>query len=600
MVRVFTSHTSGGALAIWTRLRSRVVLGWVAACLVVPAWAASFTASLDRTTVVVGETVGLTLTFEGGSLSSNPRLPAIPGVQVAAGISQSMNSSIGPDGKMSSVQSFKFNLIPTQPGEITIPAFQVEVAGQRLSSQPLKLQVLREDPAAPPVSLANTAAFLWPVWPKQECYVNEVLTLELRLYLRSGVRFGEFQFPPLTADGLQASQLTQGGDFERAVGNVPFRVIPLWVALTPTRPGLLEIGPLQGSITMNPAEWPASIFRYGPQPKTIGLALDRQALRVLPLPTNNVPASFNGAVGHFELAVSAGPTNVTVGDPITVRIHVTGRGALDALTLPEQRAWKEFKTYSATSKVETKPPLGVEGSKLFEQVVAPQSADLAAIPPVEFSFFDPAQKSYRTLTSPPIALTVRAAATVAPVIAAGKPGTEDTAPPAQDIVGLKQRLGTLAAIGQPLPLRSWFWALQAIPVLVWLGAVVWRKRADALANNPRLRRRKQVAQAVNSGLTQLRKLADQNQSEAFFATLFHLLQEQIGERLDLPASAITEAVVDERLKAGGLAEAACATLHDLFQTCNLARYAPVQTSQELAAIVPRVEAVIEQLRRFEP
>ena len=76
------------------------------------------------------------------------------------------------------------------------------------------------------------------------------------------------------------------------------------------------------------------------------------------------------------------------------------------------------------------------------------------------------------------------------------------------------------------------------------------------------------------------------------------MQEQIGERLDLPASAITEAIVDERLKPAGLADPTCAALHELFQTCNVARYAPVQTSQELAALVPRLEAVIQELRRF--
>lgn len=596
MVREFTVRASRRAETVWTRLRLRVFLGWAVACLAVPAWAASFTAALDRTTAIVGETVGLTLTFEDCQLKRVPALPKLPNLQIQY-VGPTQQQTII-NGQQKSTTILRFTVTPTQPGEHVIPALQVEIEGRRLSSAALKLQVLREDAAAPPPVLANAAAFVWPVWPKKECYVNEILTLELRLYLRGGVRFGEFQFPPLTADGLQAGQFTQGGDFERTVANVPFRVVPLWVALTPTRPGTIAIGPLQGSITMNPAEWPASIFRYGPQPKAVGLSLDRQALRVLPLPTNNVPASFNGAVGNFELAVSAGPTNVTVGDPITVRIHVTGHGAFDALTLPEQRAWKDFKTYSATSKVETKPPLGVEGTKLFEQVIAPQNADLKAVPPVEFSFFDPARKTYRTLRSAPVGLTVRAAATVAPVIAASKPGTEDTAPPAQDIVGLKQRLGTLAAVQAPLPLQHWFWGLQAIPLLAWLGAVVWRKRSDALANNPRLRRRKQAAQVVNDGLTELRKLAGQNQSEAFFATLFHVLQEQIGERLDLPATAITEAIVDERLKPGGLAEAACASLHELFQTCNLARYAPVQSSQELAAVVPRVEAVIEQLRRF--
>ena len=34
------------------------------------------------------------------------------------------------------------------------------------------------------------------------------------------------------------------------------------------------------------------------------------------------------------MTVTAGPTNVTVGDPITVRVQIFGRGALDSLNLP--------------------------------------------------------------------------------------------------------------------------------------------------------------------------------------------------------------------------------------------------------------------------
>ena len=90
-----------------------------------------------------------------------------------------------------------------------------------------------------------------------------------------------------------------------------------------------------------------------------------------------------------------------------------------------------------------------------------------------------------------------------------------------------------------------------MPVLLWVWALIWRRRTESLANNPRLRRQRQVVQLVRNGLAGLQALAAQNNSEAFFATLVHLLQEQLGERLDLPASAITEAVIDERLRPRG-------------------------------------------------
>ena len=172
----------------------------------------------------------------------------------------------------------------------------------------------------------------------------------------------------------------------------------------------------------------------------------------------------------------------------------------------------------------------------------------------------------------------------------------DTPPPTQDIVHIKPRLGTVAQIAPPLVQQSWFLALQAVPVLAWLSVMAWRRRADQLANNPRLRRRRQVAQIIRQGVLELRQHAAANKSDDFFATLFRLLQEQLGERLDLPASAITEAVIEEHLRPRGVPEATRTALHELFQTCNLARYAPIKSSQELAAMIPKAETVLRDLQ----
>ena len=249
--------------------------------------------------------------------------------------------------------------------------------------------------------------------------------------------------------------------------------------------------------------------------------------------------------------------------------------------------------------MDTTDPLGLQGAKVFEQIVTPQSTDIHELPPFSFSFFDPDQRAYRTLTQPAVKLVVRPGGTTpAPVIAATKSNAADSPPPTQDIVHIKPRLGTVAQITAPLAQQSWFLALQAVPVLTWVGALAWRKRKDALANNPRLRRQRQVAQIIREGLNDLRRLAAENNSDEFFAMVFRLLQEQLGERLDCPASAITEAVIEERLRPRGVPEAALAALHELFQTCNLARYAPIKTSQELAALIPKLEAGLRDLQNI--
>jgi hypothetical protein len=105
-----------------------------------------------------------------------------------------------------------------------------------------------------------------------------------------------------------------------------------------------------------------------------------------------------------SMSMSAGPTNIAAGDPITVKVQISGRGSLDALTLPEQPAWHEFKTYPPTTKTETTDQLGLQGTKTFEQIVTPQNSDIKALPPISFSYFDPEVKAYHTLTQAAVPL----------------------------------------------------------------------------------------------------------------------------------------------------------------------------------------------------
>jgi hypothetical protein len=310
-----------------------------------------------------------------------------------------------------------------------------------------------------------------------------------------------------------------------------------------------------------------------------------------------VPANFNGAVGNYKMDFTAGPTNIAVGDPITLKVQITGQGHLEGINLPEMGAWRDFKTYPPTTHVEITDKLGINGSKFFEQIVVPQSTDVKELPAFSFSFFDPEKTNYRTLTQPAMPLTVRpgGSAPTPTVVAAGRT-SQANSPPPQDIVPIKQRLGAVAQIGPPLIQQPWFLALQGVPLLAWVSALVWRKRVESLANNPRLRRQRQVAKLIAEGLAELRRLAAENKSDEFFAVLSRLLQEQLGERLDVPATAITEAVIEEQLRPRRAPEAVLVSLQEIFQICNLARYAPIKTSQELAALIPKLETVLKDLQ----
>ena len=589
----------------WAALLAALVLGLVPR----PARAATFTASLDRDTITFGESVSLSLHFDGGGPDSPPAVPNIPEVDV---------NYLGPstqitmiNGQTSSSVTYNFNLRPRKAGEFTVPALAVKVGLATLTSQPLKLTALK--PSAPPPDAIKTGtqiAFLKLVIPRKEIYLGDTMVAELQLFLSERVlNIHQFQFTAMPAEGFTLSKVQedQSGQRRVQIGSAVYRMVRLLFTVRPIKTGTFTIGPVTASaiIQVPSRNRPRDVFEQfgffggGGEQQQVSLATDPETIQALALPAQNVPPSFNGAVGNFTMTVSAGPTNVAAGDPVTVRVQIVGRGALDALTLPEQPAWRDFKTFPPTTKVETDPanPFGLAGSKTFEQVVIPQNSEIKELPAVNFSYFDPDQKAYRTLTQPAIPLVVHASASAAaPTVVANNRAAQEAPRQTQDIVHIKPRAGVLAQIALPLVLQPWFLLLQGVPIALWAGVLGWRKRAETLANNPRLRRQREVARLVREGLADLRRRAAENNAEEFFAGLVRLLQEQIGERLDLPASAITEAVIEEHLTPRGVPEAVLEPLAELFQACNLARYAPVQTSQELAALIPRLEAVLSGLQ----
>jgi len=590
------------------RFISRTVAVLFAAALVflsAPADAASFTASLDRDSIMMGETATMSLAFEGGKANNLPT-PEVPGLRIVQSGSAQNVSII--NGQMTSTVTVTFSITPLRTGEFTIPALTADVNGQRLSTEPLRLAV--QKPSAPSATTINTGsevAFIKLALPHEKVYSGQTVIGRVELYLRDDVQnFGNFQFTGTPAEGFSVGKMIEGQRGRAQVGNRVYNVIPILLPLTAVKSGALTLGPFTASVVVvlpsqnqGGDQFIRQFFNQGEQ-RQVTLASDQITVQALPLPAEKVPADFNGAIGNFSLNVTAGPTNLTVGDPITMRVQISGRGALNAVTLPAQNAWRDFKTFPPTSNVTNSDQFGFQGIKTFEQIVSPLNSDVHELPPFTFSFFNPDDGAYHTLTQPATPLVVHSAgATPLPTIAGNKNSNAESPATPQDILPIKENPGTLVHRRAPLITSPAFLAVQSLPVVAFLAAFIWRKRADNLANNPRLRRQRAVAQLVRDGLGDLHQYAAENKSDEFFATLFRLLQEQLGERLDCPASAITENVIEEHPILRGASKTTLDDLRELFQLCNQARYAPVRGSGELNSVAARLEKTIGELQEVE-
>jgi hypothetical protein len=576
---------------------------WLAVALLAgAAGAANFSASLDRDTIALGERATLSLVFEDGQPQNDPVI-SVPGLQTVNTRKDRSYSFV--NGQMSSVLTFTYTVVPQRTGKFVIPAITATVGGQRLSGPVLQLTVEKPSPPAA-TDGGDQIAFLKLSLPSEKLYVGQTVVAQLQIYLRNDVlRASQPQFTGTPMDGFTLGKNGGGSQTQTQIGNHIYNITPISLALTVVKSGALTLGPFTANMTLllnspNRNSDPFQQFFNQGEQRPVSLTTETLHITGLPLPLAGQPTNFTGAVGDFTLSSSVGPTNVASGDPVTVRVQISGHGSLDAIALPDQSGLGGFKIFPPTVKTELGGQLGLDGTKTFEEIVTPQNAEVREWPQFSFAFFNPEDGKYHTLTQPAVPLTVKAvSATTLPPLAKNVAPPENQTP--ADILPLKQNLGTLTHVPagrdfEPLIAKPVFLAAQTLPVLAFLAALIWRRRTDNLANNPRLRRKLAVAQLMQTGLSELKKHAAENKPDEFFALLFRLLQEQLGERLDCPASAITENVVEEHPVLRGVSPAAQAELRELFQLCNQARYAPVRGVSELNSVAQKFEKTIRELQ----
>ncbi len=558
--------------------------------------APGFNATLDRNAIALGETVTLTLTFENCAPTSEPEIPVVANVKVAG--SRSQQQMTIQNGNQTVAVTYDYDLRPAKEGDYAIGPIRVTLnTGQQAASKPLAFKVSRG--SLPKTAGTPELAFVKLVIPRQQVYLGETIPVDIQCYCQQAANI---QRPRLEASGFSMGTVT---DYDKPyhqgqyAGQV-YNQLVFHAPITPAKTGALTLGPASWSLSL--LLGPRDFFGNFTQSRPVTVNSDPLEIQVLPLPTNGAPPDFNGAIGTFQIAsFEVGPTNLAVGDPITLKIRISGSGSFNSVTLAQnQPEWREFKLYPPASKFEPTDPLETEGSKYFETVALPQNTAIKELPAFSFSFFDPANKTYRMLTSPAVPITVRpTAATPQPTVLSSAPPPTDTPPPAREIVHIKPALGKIGRAETPFILRPEFWALQAVMPLIWIGAVVWRRRRENLANNPRLVRQREVARLTRQGLKELPMLAKSNKRDEFYATVFRLLQEVLGERLELPASGITEAVLDG-LNTAEKGSDALTSARELFQICNQYRYAPEHGGQELASLMPKIETTLAELQRVKP
>ena len=483
------------------------------------------TAVLTSSEVVVGETVRLEIQIDNARASAiTPREIEVPGLQIHyTGESTQMTMR---NFSVSSSITYSYTILPEKSGTYKIPPQTIRVGKDNLQTPELTLRVADSARAtagkrgnrapsgsAPAGSRQNAEekiAFAELLVPKKTAYVGEIIPVVLRIGFNSRTQLREMAVPQINGQGFTVQKLSEGEKNLETIDGQSYVVFTYKTAISAARPGDFQIGPVEEKANVLVArrssgaprrpfdpfsgEDPFSDPFFMPfgglmEQHEISIKSDPVPLEVKSLPSG-APANFSGAIGSFSMTAEANPKRVQVGDPITIKAAIAGRGNFDRMNAPELSDERGWHKYPPSSNFKQDDDVGISGTKSFELVVSPNEK-LTTIAPLVFSYFDPAKDRYITLQSEAMPITVEgnAQATPAAGAATGAAVAPNLAGPQkpQDILHQINERGKIVHTFAPLYAWRGFWLAQLFPLVLALGLVGWKVQNIRASNRAALR-----------------------------------------------------------------------------------------------------------------
>ena len=443
---------------------------------------AELSATADRRTIAMGETLRLTLLGDAGEQPAEIDLTPLNRDWEVLSRSSATNARFI-NGQNQVTRTLEMELAPLREGTLTIPSL---TTGGR-STTPLAIRVNPEPVVAPGDELVLFDASV----DERSVYVQSevILTVTLQQAINlDGGEISNFDIPDAVVENLERRS------FQRRVGNRTWLVTELRYAVYPQKSGSLTI--------------PAIGFtarEVQPGRSLLGARLGRR-LRMASTPVEidvkSVPTDFPGEVWLPARALtleenwSIDPASLNVGDSTTRTLTLTARGlqgsqlpplssVQGAIDIPELRFYPDQESIDQTELAE-----GLQGQRVQSEALVARSGGTWTLPEIRVPWWniETDRLEFATLPAKSVVVTSIQSAdqTYDPTI------TSNTGP-----------------AGTTLPL--WLWVVSAAGWLVslTLGTLLWFSRRQTAGQSPASAGVAAKYGSVRQALVDVRKAVEQ-------------------------------------------------------------------------------------------
>jgi hypothetical protein len=557
-----------------------------------------FTAGVNKTTVGTGEQFQVDFSVNGSSSNFNP--PNFSGFQVLSGpnVSTSMESI---NGATTVTNSYSYILMAVKQGEFTIGPAAIVVNGKRLSTNAIRMKVVKGQPVQQSSGQSNGAdnsiiegntadlaksLFIKAVVDKTNVYLGEQLTVSFRIYTRVGIEDSRLDKVPdlngfFNQDIKNPQQQQQVQWHVETYKGLKYNTADLkQTILFPEHAGNLTIEPMEMTLLVRQPVQSKDIMDqfFGGSFKQVRYKAKSApvVIHAKPLPEAGKPDSFAGAVGSFNIETSVDKTELKANEALNYKVKVTGAGNIKLLKTVNTNFPADFEKYDPKiTDTTTERASGVAGSRIYNYLLIPRHEGEFTIDPIKFSYFNPATGRYVTLTSKAFKIKVNKGIAENNVTALAGADKQDIKVLDKDIRYIKTSDTSLSKLGDGFFGSAGYYLLLTIGPVLCIGAYNYRNRMLKLNSDIVLVKNKRAGKVAAKHLASAQKQLLANNTAAFYEDVFKGIYGYLSDKLNILYANLDRETIASALKAKSLDEQLVSRALETLDLCEMARYAPV-------------------------
>lgn len=288
---------------------------------------------------------------------------------------------------------------------------------------------------------------------------------------------------------------------------------------------------------------------------------------------------------------------IKTGEQLKFSLVIDGTGHPDFIPKPEIELPDGLDLYTEAADKGIRQEAGrAIGTRVFKMILVSRVTGDFFIGPFSFSYFDPADSTYKTARSAQLRVSVQQGKETES--APGPVEQETLAVTGEDLRYIKPDREDVGVSGKWLLSSPLSAGLQLAPAIAVAAAFFARRRRERLSTDRAYARQLRAGRRFRKSLALARKKAGSGEVQEAYFHVYRALVGYVGDNCNLPDEGMTTADAVTALRGAGAGEGAVSEVESILNECDRARFAPGALTPEGAGeMIERLVRLVRDLDR---